>query len=44
MGPREKWLATGPAQIVNVLSQVVWTFETEEAMASDQKLRAYLNE
>lgn len=32
MGLRELWLAKGPAQVVNILSQVIWTFETELAL------------
>ena len=32
MGPREIWLAKGPAQTVNILSQVAWTVETERAL------------
>lgn len=32
MSPREEWLAKGPAQVVNILSQVIWTFETETAL------------
>ncbi|CAL6027380.1 Dynein_heavy chain [Hexamita inflata] len=35
MGPRELWLAKGPAQIVNALSQVVWTYETQNAIEKD---------
>ncbi|KAH0571585.1 Dynein heavy chain [Spironucleus salmonicida] len=38
MGPRELWLSQWPAQVVNVLSQMVWTYETQHAIDNDAVL------